>query len=85
MCRKRIEQRHRYEEEVFTIYDPPNDVDIDDHNNDKFIEATVVDSQNEMYHSQDEKVENMDYDAFLNYKYISCIFSEQMKHTVLGF
>ena len=68
MCRKRIEQRHRYEEEVFTIYDPQNDVDIDDHNNDKFIEATVVDSQNEMYHSQDEKVENMDYDAFLNYK-----------------
>ena len=64
-----MELRHRYEEKVFSIYDPEKNVDIDGSD---FVEANDVDVQNEMYNSQDEKVENMDYDAFLNYKYVSC-------------
>ena len=66
-----MELRHRYEENVFTIYDPEKNVDIDDN---EFIEANDACAENEMYNSKDEKVhvENMDYDAFLNYMYVSC-------------
>ena len=67
-----MELRHHYEENVFTIYDIEKNVDIDCND---FSGANDADAQNEMYNSQDEKVEDMDYDAFLNYKYVSCFLS----------
>ena len=68
LCRKKLELRHRYEENIFSIYDPEKNVDIDGN---EFVEVNDDDTQNEMYNCRDEKVENMDYDAFLNYKYVS--------------
>ena len=76
-----MEPRHRCEEKVFAIYDPQNDIDID---GSEFVEANDADAKNEMCNSQNEKVENMDYDAFLNYKYVSseqrtdCAFSQPL-------